>query len=340
MERIELVVDDEDVGLRLDRCLAKKTAAISRSEIQRAIRAGHVTIGGVPTRQPSRRLRQGEKIVFEIAIQPLLSPARMALEILYEDEQIVVVNKPVGLVVHPGAGQSGTTLVEGLLADRDLPIGDDPARPGIVHRLDKKTSGVIVVAKTLHALECLKQQFAEHRVSKFYLTVVEGEIAEEEGLIDAPIGRDPASPTRMTIHPQGRAALSEFCVLARNTATTLLLVSPRTGRTHQIRVHLYYIGHPIVGDPLFGREGERLMLHAWRIALTHPTEAKVVRFEAPVPPEFPQYPYREIAWPEWRSASSPVKPDSRCRSPRRETPLDRDEPGEEGGATRKPWRRK
>ena len=310
MERIELTVDDGDVGLRVDRYLAGKMPEMSRSEIQRAIRAGQVTISGLTTRQSSRRLRHGERILLEIVIQPLLAPARIDLAILYEDEQIVVVNKPVDLVVHPGAGRSGTTLVEGLLVGRDLPTGDDPARPGIVHRLDKKTSGVIVVAKTPCALESLKIQFAEQRVSKFYLAVVEGAIAEEEGLIDAPIGRDPACPTRMAIHPRGRVARSEFCVLARNDATTLLLVSPRTGRTHQIRVHLNYIGHPVVGDPLFDREGERLMLHAWRIGFTHPMEGEPNRFEAPVPPEFPKYSYQEIPWPELRSASSPVQSDS------------------------------
>ena len=310
MERMELAVDDGDVGVRLDRFLAGRMPEMSRSEIQRAIRAGHLTIGGVTTRQPSRRLRQGERILLETAIQPLLAPARIDLATLYEDEQIVIVNKPVDLVVHPGAGRSGTTLVEGLLVDRDLPTGDDPARPGIVHRLDKATSGVIVVAKTPCALESLKIQFAEQRVSKFYLAVVKGAIAEEEGLIDAPIGRDPACPIRMAVHPQGRVALSEFRVLARYDATTLLLVSPRTGRTHQIRVHLHYIGHPVVGDPLFGRGGERLMLHAWRIRFTHPTEGKPIRFEVPVPPEFPQYPYQQIPWPELRSASSPVQPDS------------------------------
>ena len=309
MERMHLTANGGDVGLRLDCYLAGKIPEMSRSEIQRAIRAGHVTIGGLTTRQSSRRLRQGEQILLETAIQPLLTPVRIDLAILYEDEQIVVVNKPVDLVVHPGAGQSGTTLVEGLLVDRDLPTGNDPARPGIVHRLDKATSGVIVVAKTSCALESLKIQFAEQRVSKFYLAVVEEAIAEEEGLIDAPIGRDPTRPTRMAIHPQGRVALSEFRVLARYDATTLLLVSPRTGRTHQIRVHLHYIGHPVVGDPLFGREGERLMLHAWRIGFTHPTQGESIRFEAPVPPEFPKYPYQEIPWHELRNASSPVQPD-------------------------------
>jgi len=132
-------------------------------------------------------------------------------------------------------------------------------------------------------------------------------ISEEEGLIDAPIGRDPTCPSRMTIHPQGREAQSEFRVLARNKETTLLLVSPYTGRTHQIRIHLHYIGHPIVGDPLFSQGDKRLMLHAWRVELIHPERKERIRFEAAVPPEFPEYPYREISWPEARHADSQVQ---------------------------------
>ncbi len=304
---MEHTVTGKEVGLRLDRYLAEKVKEVSRSEIQRAIRAGCVTINGATVTQSSRRLRADEQIVWETSFQPLLSPARISLTILYEDEHIVVVDKPVGLVVHPGAGKTGTTLVEGLLVDRPLPAGDDPARPGIVHRLDKETSGVIVVAKTPSSLVSLKAQFATRQVTKLYLALVEGRIPEEEGLIDAPIGRDPTCPNRMAIHPQGREALSEFRVLARNEETTLLLVSPHTGRTHQIRIHLHYIGHSIVGDPLFSQEDKRLMLHAWRVELNHPERKERIRFEAAVPPEFPEYPYREISWPEGRHADSQVQ---------------------------------
>ncbi len=307
MEKMEHTVTGKEVGLRLDRYLAERVKEVSRSEVQRAIRDGCVTINGAAVTQPSRRLRAGEQIVWEISFQPLLVPARIGVTILYEDEHIVVVDKPVGLVVHPGAGETGTTLVEGLLADRPLPEGDDPARPGIVHRLDKETSGVIVVAKTPSSLESLKAQFAARQVTKLYLALVEGGISEEEGLIDAPIGRDPTCPSRMTIHPQGRKAQSEFRVLARSEETTLLLVSPHTGRTHQIRIHLHYIGHPIVGDPLFSQGDKRLMLHAWRVELTHPERKERLRFEAEVPPEFPEYPYREISWLEARHASSQVQ---------------------------------
>lgn len=310
MERMKHTVTGEEVGLRLDRYLAGKIREISRSEIQRAIHAGYVMVDGVTATRSSRRLRAGEQVVWEAPFQPLLSPDRIDLTILYEDEHIVVVNKPVGLVVHPGAGKTGTTLVEGLLVDRPLPEGEDPSRPGIAHRLDKETSGVIVVAKTPSSLESLKTQFANRQVTKLYLTQVDGRIPEEEGLIDAPIGRDPTRPSRMAVHPQGRKAQTEFRVLDRTEETTLLLVSPRTGRTHQIRVHFHYIGHSIVGDPLFGQGEKRLMLHAWRIEFTHPATEKRVRFEASVPPEFPEYPYREISWPEARHAGNQATPDN------------------------------
>lgn len=306
----EFEVAREAAGVRLDRYLAEKLEGISRSQIQRAIRAGHVMIDGVATPQASRRLRPGEQVVWEIPFQPLFTPARIDLAILYEDEEIVVLDKPTGLVVHPGAGETGTTLVEALLVDRALPVGDDPCRPGIVHRLDKETSGVIVVAKTSSALESLKRQFATRRVNKLYLTLVDGVILEEGGLIDAPIGRAPKRTSRMTIHPQGRAAQSEFLVLDQADKTTLLLVIPRTGRTHQIRIHFRYIGHPIVGDPVYSRGGKRLMLHAWRIEFSHPATGQRIRFEAPVPPEFPAYPYHEIPWSEAQQLSNQALRDS------------------------------
>lgn len=300
MKRIELKVTDEQVGLRLDRYLAERIEGSSRSEIQRAIRAGQVSIDGVTTRRPSHQLRTGEQVLWKVSLRPLLIPTRIDLPILYENEEIIVIDKPVGLVVHPGAGSSDTTLVEGLLVDRTLPQGDDPVRPGIVHRLDKETSGLIVVAKTDAAFESLKAQFAARRVTKVYVAQVEGCIVEEEGVIDAPIGRNPTRPSRMTIHPQGRPSQSEFRVLERGKKASLLLVHTLTGRTHQIRVHLRYIGHPIVGDPVYGCSSKRLLLHAWRIEFDHPRSGVRVRFEASVPPEFPSYPYSEIPWPTTR----------------------------------------
>jgi 23S rRNA pseudouridine1911/1915/1917 synthase len=286
-------------GDRLDRFLAQRIEDVSRTEIQRAIRAGHVTVNETPQTTPSARLSAGDAVVLQLPQIPLLTPAPVALTILHEDESILVVDKPAGLVVHPGAGTTDPTLVEGLLVDRGLPVGDDPVRPGIVHRLDKDTSGLLVVAKTQSALTELKRQFASREVIKVYLTQVTGRIVEAEGLIDAPVGRDPARPRRMAIGSDGRAARTEFTVLAREDDSTLLVVHPLTGRTHQIRVHFHYIGHPILGDSIYrGGSSSRLMLHAWRLGFTHPSTGRPVRFESPVPPQFPAHRYEEISWPE------------------------------------------
>ena len=298
MERIESTVAEEREGERLDRFLREIRPDISRSEIQRQIRAGRVSISGIVVKRPSYRLREGEGVVWEVLDEPGLLPRRIPLEILFEDDQIVVVNKEAGLVVHPGSGTVGPTLVEGLLVERDLPGDDDPTRPGIVHRLDKDTSGLIVVAKTASALASLKGQFAERRVSKSYIALVEGAFSEEEGRIDAPIGRDPTRPRRMAIDPRGRPAQTEFRVLSRYQDSSLLSVSPLTGRTHQIRVHMNYIGHPVVGDGVYGgpRPEGRLFLHAWRIAFTHPETGEMIRFESLPPPGFPEYPYADLLW--------------------------------------------
>jgi 23S rRNA pseudouridine1911/1915/1917 synthase len=295
--RFEFVVAEGDVGSRLDVAAARHVGVASRSEVQRAIRAGEVRIGGIASCQSSRRLRAGERVVWERDVRPLLVPAPLALAVVHEDDDILVLNKPPGLVVHPGAGTQTTTLVEGVLADRTLPQGDDPARPGVVHRLDKETSGVLVLAKTAGALQALKAEFAGRRVTKAYIAVAVGTIAEDEGVIDAPIARDLSRPRRMAARSGGRPAETEFRVLARDAGTTLLLVLPRTGRTHQIRIHLAYIGHPIVGDRLYGKQSPaslRLLLHAWRLAFTHPGSGAEVQFEAPVPLEFPTYPYGDL----------------------------------------------
>ena len=286
---------------RLDRFLAQRIGEASRSELQRAIRAGHVTVNAATQPSPSARLFIGDEVVLHLPQAPLLTPAPLELAILHEDEAILIVDKPAGLVVHPGAGTTDPTLVEGLLVDRRLPEGDDPVRPGIVHRLDKDTSGLLVIAKTKPALAGLKEQFASREVVKVYLALVAGRISEAEGLIDAPVGRDPARPRRMTIRADGRAAQSEFSVLAREEASTLLAVRPLSGRTHQIRVHLNYIGHPVLGDRIYGgARADRLMLHAWRLAFTHPATGDPVRFQSPVPQAFPAHPYERIPWPESR----------------------------------------
>ncbi len=317
MKRIALIVGAEHAGRRLDRFLVDAHPELSRGEVQRDVRGGNVSVSGDVTYRPSRRLRENDEVIWEISDRLPLTSHPIPLAVLYEDDHLVAVDKPAGLVVHPGAGTNSPTLIEGLLAERTLPPSDDPARPGVVHRLDKETSGVILVAKTPAALTLLQRQFAARSVAKSYIAVVDGIVREEEGTVDAPIGRDPVSPRRMSVQPQGRAARTDFRVLRRLDGSTLLLAWPRTGRTHQLRVHLSYIGHPIHGDRIYGAPGSReqaqvahdtqgrsacadrrtrLMLHAWRIVLRHPETEEMLRLEAPIPPEFPSYPYGEIAW--------------------------------------------
>jgi len=298
MERETLNVQKAADGLRLDRFLALAHPEISRSAIQREIRDGRVSIEGEDAKRTSQSVRVGQSISWCPPQQEILTPRDIPLPVLFEDDDIAVIDKPIGLVVHPGAGTRETTLVEGLLATRSLPASDDASRPGIVHRLDKETSGVIVVAKTTAALEGLQRQFADRVVSKTYLAVIEGTLEEEEGLVDAPIGRDPTRPSRMAVAPTGRKSQTEFDVLERLGDRALLLVRPRTGRTHQIRVHFSYIGHPVVGDAIYtGRlQAERLMLHAWRLALQHPRLGEEMRFEAPIPDGFPPFDHTRLPW--------------------------------------------
>ena len=298
MERIESTVETDSDGERLDRFLASSRPDVSRSAIQREIREGRVLVSDVVVQRVSHRLRAGDVVLWSLPSLPILQPAAIPLSILYEDEALVALDKPAGLVVHPGAGSRETTLVEGLLATRDLPASDDLARPGIVHRLDKATSGVIIVAKTRAALGFLQRQFADRAVVKSYLAVVDGRVEEDEGTIDTPIGRDPTRPSRMTVHARGRSAQAEFQVLDRLPGRSLLCVRPRTGRTHQIRVQLRYIGHPVVGDEIYGggATADRMFLHAWRLAVRHPETGKELRLEAPIPGEFPVYPYEELPW--------------------------------------------
>jgi 23S rRNA pseudouridine1911/1915/1917 synthase len=300
MQPTEHVVLETMEGARLDRFLADRRDELSRSVIQTAIREGAAMIDGAPCTQPSRRLRAGERIAFDYSPPALLRPQPVDLHVLHEDEDIIVVDKPPGLVVHPGAGTEEPTLVEALLHQRDLPPTDDARRPGIVHRLDKDTSGVVVVAKRATALAELQRQFAEREVVKLYLAVARGRIAEEEALIDAPIGRDPRVPRRMAVTAAGRPSRTLLRVLRREDRSSLLLVRPITGRTHQVRIHLRYIGHPVCGDRLYGRGDGRLMLHAWRLQLRHPSNGALCLFEATVPQEFPAYPYDSIAALEMR----------------------------------------
>ncbi len=274
---------DGKAGERLDRWLTARLG-MPRAKVQRLIHEGLVTVEGKVV-QPSFRPREGTLVHVLIPSQP--APQKgPRVPIIYEDEHIVVVEKPAGLAVHSGAGREGEpTLVSSLLAQGVSLAGGGGDRVGVVHRLDADTSGVMVLAKTEEAYRSLVGQFQRRGVKKEYLALVEGEVEPEKGVIEGPIGRDPHRPRWMGIVEGGKEAITEFEVLRRGKGRTLLLVRPLTGRTHQIRVHLSSIGHPVVGDPLYGRGEGRLMLHAWRLSFRHPRSGEMLSFSASPPPE-------------------------------------------------------
>ncbi len=280
-------------GQRLDRWLAAALPDRSRAEIQRWIKEGRVLVNDTVLKA-SYRVEPGDEIVVHIP-PPLpteIQPEPIPLDIIYEDEDLLVINKPAGMVVHPAPGRVHRTgtLVNAILAHTpDLLIGGEQ-RPGIVHRLDKDTSGVILVAKNDKTLRALQAQFKSREVEKDYLALVEGELPFTRGRVEAPIGRDPRHRQRMAVVPEGkgRPAVTEFTVRERFPGYTLIEVQPRTGRTHQIRVHLAYIGHPVVGDPTYGRRRKRLhcprqFLHAHRLRFRLPATGEWVEFTAPLP---------------------------------------------------------
>lgn len=309
------IVPEEAGGARLDRFLAERTG-LSRAEVQRLIKAGLVRVNG-RSAKPSHPLEPGEHVEFEPPpARPLTpQPEPMALEILYEDEDLIVVDKPAGLVTHPGPGHLEGTLVNGLLYHCQLAETGDPLRPGIVHRLDRETSGALVAAKSALAYRSLVEQFKRGEVRKSYLALVHGIIEEDEGLIELPLRRAPLRRKEIAVDAAGKGAITDFLVLGRfpAEARTLVEARPRTGRTHQLRVHFRYIGHPIVGDRKYGQKGDkapRMMLHAWRLELWHPRTGRRLEFTAPPPEEF-------RPWLAGSAGGSQARQDTRGRCPNR-----------------------
>ncbi|MBN1137585.1 MAG: RluA family pseudouridine synthase [Anaerolineae bacterium] len=291
--RIELAVDSG--GARLDRFLAQQTANLSRSAIQRLIDAGQVTVNGEPVKT-SYKVRPGDLVVAWVPQPEQVGPAAEAipLDIVYEDQALIVVNKPAGMVIHPAPGHQRGTLVNALLAHLpDLAAtgeGAGNARPGIVHRLDRDTSGLVLVAKNEQVRRALQRQFKARQVHKVYVALLEGRLQAARGRIEAPLGRDPRHRQRMAVVPGGREAITEYRLLSSYAGGDYSLVEaePKTGRTHQIRVHFASIGHPVVGDPVYGRRRTRLptprqFLHAQRLGFTHPLTGQPLEFEAPLP---------------------------------------------------------
>jgi 23S rRNA pseudouridine1911/1915/1917 synthase len=253
-----------------------------------------VLLNGTPAKA-SESVRAGDEILWRepppAARDEQLPAQKMPLEILYEDDFLAVLNKPAGVIVHPGAGHRDGTLVSGLLHHfGKLSESGGVDRPGIVHRLDKETSGCLIVAKTDAAHRSLAAQFASQRVSKIYLALVAGTPRWRSGVVDAPIGRHPVNRKKMAVRPsgRGRAAVTEYRLLDSTGEVSLLECRPRTGRTHQIRVHLKHLGCPVLGDAIYGRRGNfpRHMLHAWKLQFQHPIDGRSLSFEAVPPPEF------------------------------------------------------
>jgi 23S rRNA pseudouridine1911/1915/1917 synthase len=305
-ERIALRVADAEGGQRVDKFLAEHSL-LSRSAIARLARDGHVRADGAAV-EPAYKVRGGQELVVDVpASEPdaLLRAEDIDVEVLYEDEDVVVVNKPAGLVVHPAHGHKTGTLVNAMLGRISSRTGRESGRPGIVHRLDKDTSGVMIVAKNDVAQLALSRQLQQQRFAKEYLALVTGDPGETEVVIEAPVERDSDDRRRMVVRAGGREAITRFKRIAswENNANpaseaaggraSLLLVKPVTGRTHQIRVHLAYAHFPIVGDPVYGRRGDtsglgRQFLHAWRLTVRLP-HAGERTFTAPLAPDLRAY---------------------------------------------------
>lgn len=289
----KIVVPKENARMRVDLFLVKSLPQFSRSRIQQLIRAGFVRVGGLPTR-PHQSVRSGEEI--EVTEPPLekiqTAPEAIPLSILYEDEDLIVINKTAGMTVHPGAGQREHTLVNALLHYCSTLSGiAGKERPGIVHRLDKETSGCLVVAKNDVAHWTLSKQFAARTVEKIYLALVAGKMRKETGVIENKIGRHPVHRQRMSVtSPRGRAAKTEYRVVRSSEQASLVECKLHSGRTHQIRVHLHHLGNPVLGDKVYGArfaEGfPRQMLHAWKLGFHHPRTGDWKTFEAPLPDDF------------------------------------------------------
>lgn len=293
MEIMNFVVDSETKGIRLDVFLSNALEDKSRSYIQGLIEKENVKVNDV-VKKSNYKLREDDKVTI-IVPEPVgldVVPENIPLDILYEDSDVIIINKPQGMVVHPASGVYSGTLVNALLYHcKDLSGINGITRPGIVHRIDKDTSGVIVIAKNDNAHNKLAEQLKDHSMTRSYVALTEGIIKNDEGSVDANLGRHPIEKIKMAVVKEGRHAVTHYKVLERYNTSTLVECRLETGRTHQIRVHMAHIGHPLVGDPVYGYKKQRFnlegqMLHAKLLGFIHPTTGEYMEFESPIPEHF------------------------------------------------------
>jgi len=292
MEGQEITFTIDEEGERLDKAISTHVPDLSRAVAQRLIKTGQVTVNGRSSK-PSYRVQAGDEVLVRVPAEipePVVAED-IPLDVIYEDDVLLVVNKPAGMVVHPAYGHSSGTLVNAVLArcPRIADVGG-PDRAGVVHRLDKDTSGLIIVAKDEATRTALQRQFKRRQVAKTYLALVEDQVQPREGVVDAPVGRNKRQRKKMAVVRSGREARTLYRAIEYFPNHTLLEVRPHTGRTHQVRVHLAWLGYPLVGDTVYGRRRQRLLrsrhfLHAARLGFTHPTTGEEIEFEAPLPPE-------------------------------------------------------
>lgn len=293
MELKEFIIDENSVNCRLDVYLSQEFEDKSRSYIQKLVDEGNITVNG-KNKKSNYKLKIDDKITINLPEleELVIQPENIELDILYEDSDLIVINKNQGMVVHPAPGNYTGTLVNALVYHcKDLSGINGVARPGIVHRIDKDTSGILVIAKNDNAHKKLAEQLKEHSMKREYVALVEGIIKEESGMVDKPLGRHPKERIKMAIVSGGKRAVTHYEVVERFERNTLVKCILETGRTHQIRVHMSYIGHPLVGDPIYGYKKQKFslngqMLHAKKLGFIHPTTEKYMEFESEIPDYF------------------------------------------------------